>query len=244
MKVGTDGVLVGSWVSLTGNEKHILDIGTGTGLIALMMAQRTAASTDSTMDGVNVTSGTNAAHIDAIEIEAEAAAEAALNVAVSPWKDRITVFNTSLQEFARGYDPAAAGYDLIVSNPPYFIQPTDHLDSTAKARIAARHATLLPYDELIEGVLGLLADGGRFAAIFPYGEAAVFIAKAAGAGLYCNRSLNIYPKPHRPAKRIAAEFSRIQSQSTPENLTIEKEQGRYEFTDEYKRLTGDFYLKF
>lgn len=219
MRVGTDGILMGAWAEINNQERSILDIGCGTGLIAMMLAQRNQT-----------------AAVDAVEIEPLAAAEAALNASRSPWADRIIVHEISLQEYTL---VAKRKYDLIVSNPPYFIN-SSHNEKLARA--AARHASLLPYSDLIFGVTKLLDEDGRFCAIFPYSEAGVFIAKASLAGLYCNRKLNIYSKHDGLVKRIAAVFSFRETEIVEENLIINK--GNGEYTEEYKRLTCPFYLRF
>lgn len=220
MRVGTDGIILGSWVNVFGSEERVLDIGCGTGLLALMVAQRNQRAT-----------------IDAIEIEPLAASEAALNCANSPWKSRMNVCEISLQEYA---GTECDKYDLIVSNPPYFIN-SPHNDQLA--RTAARHASLLPYSDLVAGVVALLATQGRFVAIFPYSEAGIFIAKATKEGLYCNKKLNIYPIAGRAVKRIAAEFSFTKTDISEQDLIIETGVNG-EYTDVYKTLTSPFYLRF
>lgn len=220
MRVGTDGIILGSWIDVMGGEKRILDIGCGTGLLALMMAQRNLI-----------------AHIDAVEIEPLAAAEAKLNSRNSPWAERLTVHEISAQAYAA---QCSDKYDLIVSNPPYFIN-SPHNEQLARA--AARHASLLPYVDLVDVVVSLLTENGRFAAIFPYSEAGIFIAKAATAGLYCNRKLNITPVSSRPIKRIVAEFSFTKGIISEENLTIETDL-KGEYTEKFRALTSPFYIRF
>lgn len=230
MKVGTDGVILGAWVSLDDAPQNILDVGTGTGLIAMMMAQRAES----------------ALSIDAVEIEANAAQEALYNFNLSPWSHKLATHHTSFQSFTSARMALNSKYDLIVSNPPYFIASLNVSKEDTSARIAARHAELLPYDDLIEGVVSLLAPQARFAAIFPYQEAGVFIAKAAAKGLYCNRKLSIHPMPHRPIKRIAAEFSLTKSvQCQEETLVIANSISQHDgYTEQYKGLTYQFYIKF
>lgn len=242
MKVGTDGVLLGAWVSLPADPpmRRILDIGTGTGVIALMLAQRTATFSEP-------------AAIDAVETDPDAAAEATLNFEVSPWSCRLRTYPVSVQRYSAGYSEPNR-YDLIVSNPPYFMAGTDFrrgFDTSAAAtqpsaaRVAARHAEMLPYDELIDAVLALLSPTGRFAAIFPYREAGVFIAKAATRGLFAKRMLEVHGTPHKAVKRVAAEFSfdrPPREEIVRETLCIED--GKGNFTETYRALTRDFYLKF
>ncbi len=243
MKVGTDGVLLGAWVSLpAGIPLHrILDIGTGTGVIALMLAQRTAWPGE-------------VPFIDAVEVDASAASEAETNFQASPWAFRLRTHAMSVQRYA-AFHSREEKYDLIVSNPPYFMAGTDFrrgFDTSASAsqpdaaRVAARHAEMLPYDQLIEAVLSLLEpETGRFAAIFPYRESGIFIAKAAARGLYVRRLLEIHGTPHKLVKRVAAEFSPQRPERgeiVRETLCIED--GKGNFTDMYRDLTREFYLKF
>lgn len=246
MKVGTDGVLLGAWVSLnvaTEGEglRRILDIGTGTGVVALMLAQRMAALP------------VRPAAIDAVEIDEAAAGEAADNFAASPWSAHLQARHASIQCYASGY--RGARYDLIVSNPPYFMAGRDFrrgFDRSAEAslptaqRVAARHAEALPYDDLIEAVSELLErERGRFAAIFPYREGGIFVAKAATRGLYAERILEVRGTPHKAVKRMAIEFSFRRPR--PEAVVREElciEDGRGNFTEGYRRLTQDFYLRF
>jgi len=218
MKVGTDGVLVGAWTKVDPIHRRILDIGTGTGVIALMMAQRSEN-----------------AMITGIEIEPKAAREAAYNVAVSPWKDRIDIICSAVQE----YNPSWK-FDLIVSNPPYF---NGSYKSEDVERMAARHAELLSGDDLLDSVIRLLdKDNGTFSAIFPYDIGAVTIAKAAERGLYCKRICNVHPKEHSGVKRIMAEFAA--TRRTPETEELYITDDRNIFTKQYRLLTKDFYLKF
>lgn len=222
MKVGTDGVLLGSWTNTTAEESRILDIGTGTGLLALMLAQRCPNAT-----------------IHAVEIEPNAANEATLNANNSPWFQRIEIFEQPFQQFALQKAQTQQKYDLIVSNPPYF---NGTYKSLQAERTAARHVELLSSDDIIDGVIAILDPvKGRFSAIFPYEVGAVFIAKAAAKKLYCNRLCNITPKYGRHVKRIAAEFSLNRITPIEEQLTICNENETY--TPEYKTLTQEFYIK-
>ncbi len=221
MKVGTDGIILGSWARIGDDCSRILDVGTGTGLVALMLAQR--------CDG---------ALIDAVEIDQSACTEAAQNFAASPFGGRMQVFHSDFQTFSR---LRREKYNLIVSNPPYF---NGTYKSENAQRMAARHMELLPSDDLIEGVLRVIEPScGRFVAIFPYTDAAVFIAKAAARGLYCNRILEVYPRAERSAKRFVGEFSmHSTSELITERLVISEEDSTY--TEDYKGLTRDFYLRF
>lgn len=240
MKVGTDGVLLGAWVSLTNREKRILDIGTGTGVIALMLAQRTEGYRPS---------------VDAVEVEPEAAGEAFVNFERSPWADRLRVIPGSIQPYAKASSPGM--YDLIVSNPPYFQAGLDFRrgkgwDVSPSAtvptpeRIAARHAEMLPYEELIAAVAYLLEPTqGRFAAIFPVSEFGIFVAAAEKAGLYVHRKLEVKGTPQKGVKRVAAEFSlnKPVGEMVRQDLYIERGKPQ-EYSEEYMALTREFYLYF
>jgi len=220
MKVGTDGVLLGAWVNIAETTHHILDVGTGTGVIAIMLAQRAPQ-----------------ARIDAVEIDEATAAQARRNAESSPWASRLNVFHQDFNDFVNS---AASRYDLIVSNPPYFKQSLTSPDS---ARTTARHTEELLHEELLCGSLQLLNPQGKLAVVMPYVEGNVFIALAANAGLYCNRKLNVSTKKDRPTKRLLMEFSRSKARLDEQNLYIESN-ALNSFTAEYRALTKDFYLKF
>lgn len=217
MKVGTDGVLLGAWIGL-GGVSTALDIGTGSGVIALMIAQRCNAV------------------VDAVEIDSDSANQAKSNFDSSPWKNRVTVYNMSFQNF---YAVTKTKYDLIVSNPPYF---SNSLKSAFQKRNIARHADELPYHQLIEGVAKLLSNNGKFCAVFPYTEGNVFIAQAANAELFCTRKTNVYSHPHKPVLRLLLEFSFMKEKLVENELSIHNLEGNY--SDDYKKLTKDFYLAF
>ncbi len=216
-KVGTDGVLLGAAADIS-EADHILDIGTGTGLIALMLAQRCEAE------------------IVAIEPDHDSFRQACSNISQSRWKERIKVVNSNLQDF----DPGSPGFDLIVSNPPFF---SDSLRNPSQGKAAARHNDLLKNEDLLKGVDRLLETGGRFQVIMPYVEGNIFIAEAQEYGLYCNNILKIKPLPTSEIRRLILTFSRKKQKATEQFLTIEHGK-RHEFTEEYKYLTKDFYLNF
>jgi tRNA1Val (adenine37-N6)-methyltransferase len=219
MKVGVDGVMLGAWTDVT-NAANILDIGTGTGLIAIMLAQRNSA-----------------ANIDAVEIEPQSYRQAVENVNNCKWKNRINVIHKRFQTFV---EATHKRYDLIVSNPPYFIAS---LQSPEIQRTVARHSLSLTQDDLLTGINKILTDTGKFAAIFPYIEANIFIAKAAVQKIFCNKKTNIKPSPEKPVKRIMLEFSRIKRNLMENTICIETSK-RHDYTAEYKMLTKDFYIKF
>lgn len=221
MKVGTDGVLLGAWCSIPSDAGRALDIGTGTGLIALMTAQR----------GTKIM-------VDAIEIDAMSAEQAQRNVADSPWADRITVIRDDIREFAAAEQCI---YDLLVTNPPYF---TESLLPPDKARTTARHTTLLDHGQLVAAAAKLLGAEGIFATILPFAQAETFIALAIRNGLHLARRTDVCPTPDSPPKRTLMEFSRrITIRPSTGILVIESGQ-RHRYSEEYKALTQDFYLKF
>lgn len=215
--MGTDGVLLGAYADLNGAGR-ILDIGTGTGLIALMLAQRCEAK------------------ITALEPDSDSFEQACSNVGRSRWSNRIKMVKSSLQD----YRPAGTRFDLIVTNPPYF---TDSLKNPDDRRASARHNVLLNNDELLRGVSRLMEEEGRLQVIMPYAEGNVLIAEAQAYGLYCCDILKIKPLPSSEISRMILTFSRHRRKASEKFLTIEHGK-RHEFTEEYKNLTKDFYLKF
>lgn len=216
-KVGTDGVILGATADVSGAER-ILDIGTGTGLIALMAAQRCNAQ------------------IVAIEPDKESFEQALENVRNSPFSTRISVLNCTLQE----YLPDENQFDLIVLNPPFF---SDSLKNPDPRLSAARHNDNLTSEDILLGAKRLLGEKGRLQLIMPYVEGNIFIAEAAGHGFYCNSILKIRPLPTSEIRRVVLTFSREKLKPAESFLTIERGP-RHEFTDEYINLTKDFYLKF
>lgn len=217
MKVGTDGVLLGAWANVNG-AASILDVGTGTGLIALMVAQRNAE-----------------AAVTAIDIDSDAVDQALENVATSRWRERIAVTNADYGTFRQG---ELELFDLIVSNPPYFKQS---LKPDQKSRAIARHDHKLPHETLIERSVDLLTPAGRLSVILPYVEGSVFIAMAAAKGLFCIRKTNVYPTPDGGIKRLLLEFSKVQQVLIENDLVVE-DRGRHLYSKDYLSLTGDFYL--
>lgn len=214
MKVGTDGVLLGAWADVS-SAHSILDIGTGTGLIALMVAQRSEAC------------------VTALEIDVEASKQALENVERSPWNDKIKVLNLSLQE----YD-SQMKYDHIISNPPYFNQS---LKSPKEGRTTARHTDTLSYDDLLKGVARLLEERGTFSVILPSSEKECFVTLAEQYHLHPVRITEVLPTPVSTPKRFMAEFTFQVVECQQTSLTIESA-GRHQYSDEYKQLTEQFYL--
>ncbi|MCD4682248.1 MAG: methyltransferase [Bacteroidales bacterium] len=218
MKVGTDAVLLGAFIKI-GDVKSILDIGTGCGVIALMLAQRS-----------NV-------NIDAIDIDNSSIEEANRNFKNSPWPGRLIAIHTSLQDFARESNRT---YDLIVSNPPFFENSLEPPDLKKKF---SKHSKTLLHGELLAGVNKLLKPKGRFSVILPFSERTKFINLALLESLFCNRELLVYPKQGKKTNRIFLEFSKMRSEVFSKfELTIRNSNDSY--TQEYISLTKDFYIKF
>lgn len=218
-KVGTDAVLLGAWAKVE-KAKSILDIGTGTGVIALMMAQKSKAQ------------------VDAIDMEQSSYEQAVENAGNSPWPDRVHVHRSSLQDFSKATEKK---YDVIISNPPYFV---DSYKAPDEERNHARHNDTLPFKDLVEGVKNLLLPDGKFYIILPTKEANDFKAMAEKKGLNLVKRLRIKTKlVNDTEKRHLMQFSFITSSLSDQTLSIEKE-GHHDYTDEYKLLTGDFYLHF
>lgn len=201
---------------------RVLDIGSGTGVIALMVAQRTSN-----------------AQIDAVEPDSGSCEDALRNFAESPWADRLHLHDVTLQEYVSRYAEKVQ-YDLIVSNPPYFV---DSLKAPDPVRNAVRHAVSLPFEELLDGVKALLAEHGRFAVILPVTEGVLLEKLALERSLHCVRKCLVQTKPGVPPKRVMMEFGR-KSVPLRSGLLIMETERHQEFTEEYRRLTRDFYLKF
>ena len=218
MKVGTDGVLLGAWASVDDNPKSILDIGAGTGLIALMMAQRSMADT-----------------IDALEIDDDAYEQCVSNFEASDWGDRLFCYHAGLDEFVEEWEDP---YDLIVSNPPFY---SEEVSSGDLSRDKARQNQSLPFNELLEGVSKLMAPKGSFATIIPFKEEVRFIEYAAFFKLYPKRITRVKGNLNSEVKRSLLEFGFVEVEIKTNVLTIEIT--RHEYTDAYVALTKDFYLK-
>lgn len=217
MKVGTDGVLLGSWAKAN-KHNRILDIGTGTGLIALMAAQRFPEAT-----------------IEAVEIDADAANQARSNFECSPWGERLILHETRIQDFA-----SDDYFNLIISNPPFF---ENSKKSGDKAKDLARHTDQLAYTELIFAANNLLKEGGTFAVIIPWANANKFIRLAKAQGLYCNKICAVKSTPAKEPKRALIAFNKFKSECEEEELIVESG-GRHQYSNEYIKLTEDFYLNF
>jgi len=219
MKIGTDGVLLGAWTPLTNNPFSILDIGTGTGVIALMLSQKS-----------------NAQQIDALEIDEEAYEQAVDNFENSPWSDRLFCFHAGLDEFVEEPEDE---YDLIVSNPPFY---TEDYKTENDQRDLARFADAMPFEDLVEAADLLLSENGILAVIIPFKEENNFIALANEYELYPIKITRVKGTPNTEIKRSLLAFSRNKNVSVlTDELIIET--ARHVYTPEYTELTKDFYLK-
>ncbi len=219
MKVGTDGVLLGAWCPIDNNPKSIIDIGTGTGIIALMLAQRTSAD-----------------QIDALEIDENAYEQAVENFENSPFADRLFCYHAGLDEFI---DEPEDEYDLIISNPPFFLED---FKSNDEARNLARFVDAMPFEILLEAADLLLSEDGIFAVIIPFKEEEKFIDLAAEFELYPIKITRVRGTFKTPIIRSLLAFKRLELPvSIADELTIEID--RHVYTDDYIDLVKDFYLK-
>lgn len=217
MKVGTDGVLIGAWADC-GIGGRILDAGCGTGLIALMLAQRNQP-----------------AQITAIDIDSTACAEARYNVAASPWSERIEVHQTDILDYCR----SGAKFDAVVSNPPFY---ANGLLCPDGKRSIARHAVGLPLDAFMESCSALLADDGVLSFIYPTEYLDDIVVAAGNVGLSVTRLCRVLPRADLPSKRVLVQCRRCPVEMKEETLVIEIDRNVY--TEAYKALTRDFYLRF
>lgn len=218
MKIGTDGVLLGAWVPIKDTVRSILDVGAGTGVIALMAAQRSQAEI-----------------IDALEIDADAYEQAVENFEASSWGDRLFCYHASFQEFVAEIDDK---YDLLISNPPFYTE--DYKTSDTK-RDMARFEDALPFEHLLVGASRLLSNQGQFALIIPYKEEEQVIEIAGQVGLFPEKITRVRGTITSDIKRTLLLFGRDTKKIETEELIIEN--SRHQYTDAYVDLTRDFYLK-
>jgi tRNA1Val (adenine37-N6)-methyltransferase len=219
MKIGTDGVLLGAWAPIDTRPNSILDIGTGTGIIALMLAQRCDAQ-----------------QIDALEIDENAYEQAVDNFESSPWSDRLFCFHAGLDEFVEEPEDE---YDLIVSNPPFYVE--DYRSDNAQ-RDLARFQEAMPFEDLVEAAALLLSENGVFAVIIPFKEEENFLALAKEYELFPIKITRVKGTHETQIVRSLLAFRRYElAVLTADELVIEI--NRHEYTDDYIALTKDFYLK-
>lgn len=216
MKVGTDGAVLGAWADVE-RAKRILDIGTGTGILALMTAQRTPEAV-----------------IDAVEMDEQTAAQASENVASSPWTDRIRVHCMDARRLR-----ASELYDLVICNPPYY---PGEMSTTDASSAIAKHSAELNLQELLAIVDGLLADDGRFAVIVPANRERDLCDSSEGTGLFVARRAPLFYLENRACKRVLLEFVRQRTTMVQEQVTVEHAPGTY--TEQYRALLEPFMLHF
>ena len=218
MKIGTDGVLLGAWTPLINNPFNVLDIGAGTGILSLMLAQRS-----------------NAEQIDAIEIDEDAYEQCVENFEASPWGDKLFCFHAGLDEFV---DEPEDEFDLIISNPPFY---TDDYKSDNTSRDLARFEDALPFEELIEAAALLLSDNGIFSVIIPFKEEERFVSLCKELDLFPLKITRVKGTPTSEIKRSLLAFCRMEQTPLIDELVIEI--SRHNYTSEYIELTKEFYLK-
>ena len=218
MKIGTDAVLLGAWVNLENNPFSVLDIGAGTGILSLMLAQRSYAEL-----------------IDALEIDDNAYEQCVGNFEQSPWGDRLFCYHASLQQFTEEIEDK---YDLIISNPPFY---SEDYKTENESRDLARFNDAMPFDHLIESASLLLSEEGNFSVIIPFKEEKKIIDLASKVKLYPNKILHVKGNPLSEIKRSLICFSFRENGINIDELIIETK--RHQYTDDYINLTKDFYLK-
>ena len=215
MKVGTDAVLLGAW-SDVGQSKTILDIGSGSCTISLMMAQRSNPDT----------------RIDAVELLKDDAQQSVENIVNSPWPDKISVTHSDIRTFT-----PSTKYDLIVCNPPFF---SNSLLPPVEVRSRVRHDITLTLDDLISNTICLLSPGGKLCVILPVNEGEFFIEKINAKNLFLNRLTRFYSRTSKPQERSLMEIGFIHDSLIEDSLILY--QSKDQWTDEYRMLTSEFYL--
>jgi tRNA1Val (adenine37-N6)-methyltransferase len=219
LKVGTDSVLLGAWVPISEKCKYILDIGSGCGILALMLAQRSNAI------------------ITGIDIDKNSVEESLENASKSPWKNRINFTHISVQNFC--IPERKHVFDLIVSNPPVFV---NSLKSPVHTRNISRHTDTLSFEDLITSVNYCLSTSGTFAIIIPATISKIIQEQCKRQGLFCSAILQVHPFEHKPANRNILLFSQRKQQQHVQNLIIRNSSNEY--TNAYRLLTKDFHLNF
>ncbi|MCF8273754.1 MAG: methyltransferase [Flavobacteriaceae bacterium] len=218
MKIGTDSVLLGAWTSVNHNPFNVLDIGAGTGILSLMIAQRSHAQ-----------------QIEAIEIDDDAYEQCVDNFENSPWNDKLFCFHASILEYIEAVNEK---FDLIICNPPFY---SEDYKTPDKARNLARFSDAMPLEHIIFAVIYFLSKKGKFSIVAPFKEEKNIIEEASLINLYPNRILRVKGNPNSEIKRSLIEFSFSESDIKTSELIIENE--RHQYTQDYISLTKDFYLK-
>lgn len=220
MKVGTDGIMLGAWAEV-GAAATILDIGTGTGIIGLMLAQRNSKAT-----------------IHGIDIDDVACAQARQNFEASPWQGRLAVIQESIQDYAR---TTRTTYDLIASNPPFFSGGTFGMK---EERAIARQTVRMPHGDLLIAVRQLLAENGRFCLVLPYLEGLRFQERAEEYHLFCTKVTEVHPRPDKPVNRLLMQFEPEEKPTVTDQLVIRDNEKDDSYTEAYQQLLKSFLLKF
>lgn len=218
MKVGTDGVLLGAWVQVDQAEK-ILDIGAGTGVIAIMLAQRHPTAT-----------------VTGIEIDTVASEEAILNMSNCLWHDRLSLVNQPLQDFCQ---QTSEKFDLLVSNPPFF---TGGVLSDSQDKANVRHTVKLSHNDLLRCARSLMHRDSRIAVILPYLEGLRFIELSDTFGFYPLRITEVYPKEDKGVERLLIELALKKPQNIEQSRIVIQKEARNDWTTEYRALLKEFYL--
>lgn len=219
MKIGTDAVLLGAWCPIDNNPNSVLDVGAGTGILSLMLAQRS-----------------NAQQIDAIEIEENAYEECVFNFENALWSDRLFCFHAGLDEFV---DDPEDEYDLIISNPPFY---SEDFKTDNSHRDLARFQDALPFEDLVEAADLLLSENGIFAVVIPFKEEERFIDLCASVELFPIKVTRVKGSHTTPIVRSLLAFKRFELPVlVADELVVEI--NRHEYTNEYINLTKEFYLK-
>ncbi|MEH6534964.1 MAG: methyltransferase [Psychroserpens sp.] len=218
MKIGTDGVLLGAWTTIENNPFSILDIGAGTGVLSLMLAQRCDAQV-----------------IEALEIDDKAYEQCVDNFEQSPWNDRLFCYHASLEEFAEEIEDT---YDLIICNPPFY---AENYKTKSAQRDLARFQDAMPFEHLLQSAVALLSEDGMLSVVIPFSEEDHFIELASKTGLFPKRKTHVKGTPSAETKRSLIEFSFKEYDLNISELIIETT--RHQYTDDYTNLTKDFYLK-
>ena len=218
MKVGTDGVLLGAWASVPGPQSRVLDVGCGTGLIALMLAQRTEY-----------------VMVDALEIDPSSARQALENFQNSPWKERVHCIQSSFQDYS---SQCKSRYDLIICNPPFF---SDSSKTPSKELNLARHDDSLSLEDLFRGSISLMKNTAIISLILPFQKEVQAMDLITEHKLYCNRLTRVIPAPGKSTKRVLLECSYNPDKAIEDDLTIETEM-RHVYSEKFKSLVDEFYL--
>jgi len=215
MKVGTDAVLLGIWTELSGTQK-VLDVGAGSGILSLLLAARADLK------------------IDAIELDEASSREAAENFAAADFRTEFHVIHSDFNTFSEASEKK---YDLIISNPPFFINDQK---SEKQSKRQARHTDTLTYEQLIDGAMRLLNAEGKISVVLPYRESRIFVQHAKASGLFLQKQMIIFPKPCMEPNRINLLFSKTDHTLITEKFIIRNEDGS--FTQQYRNFVGDYYL--